>query len=293
MTPPVDDDTPVAISLSGGASSEWLLRAMLEGKIPRPRHVAAFFAETGCEHEWTYERIAELEELCKAHGVPFFRARTHRTSPVNGEWDSIIESITSAFLGERTRIDNPPFWTENPGGGRGKLTQKCTQIWKSRPLRVAQAAWLKEIGQRKRVVTWIGFAGDEVHRANKAIARVEAKWATLAFPAISLRVGREEQRADIARWTGRPAPRFSMCIICPFKSAERWKQTSERDVKIALDVDEMIRDGMANVGVDEPCYLYDGLIPVRALLRGERAKVAPLSNGANTGPGCDGGHCFL
>lgn len=275
-------DVPVAIGYSGGTSSQWMVDAVLNGVIPRPEHLAVFFADAGDEHVWTYDAVDRTEERCRAAGVQFIRTRTHRK-------ESISESILAACRGERTRIDNPPFWTENPGGGRGRLTQRCTQIWKSRALRKAQAHWLALSGLKKRAQTWIGFAADEVHRANKAIARPEVKWATLHFPAIRLRVSREQQRSDVERWTGAPAPLFSMCVECPFKNEERWKQTSAVDLPKALEVDEAIRDGMANVGVEEPCYLSDRLIPVADLLRGRtRADL-----GKTEVPGCDAGMCFL
>jgi hypothetical protein len=276
-----DATLPVAISYSGGASSQWLVEAVLNGAIDRPEHVAVFFSDTGDEHEWTYEALDRMEERCGREGLSFIRTRTHRTDTLSG-------AIMSATRGERARLDNPPFWTENPGGGRGKLAQKCTPIWKTRPLRAAQAAWVKSLGLPKRVETWIGFGLDEQHRAVKASARNDVQWATLDYPAIRHRKSRAEQRADLARW-GSKAPLFSMCVECPFKSEERWRQTGGKDLAKAIEIDEAIREGLSHVAVDEPAYLFDGLIPVRSLLKGARSRQDPQLSI----PGCDAGACFV
>ena len=276
-----DPSVPVAISYSGGASSQWLVEAVLNGVIQRPEHVAVFFSDTGDEHEWTYEAIDRMAERCAAEGLTFVRTRTHRPDTLSG-------AILSATRGERTRLDNPPFWTENPGGGRGKLAQKCTQVWKTRPLRAAQSAWVKSLGLAKRVETWIGFGLDEQHRATKAVARNDVKWASLDFPAIRHLKSRAAQRADLARWRSK-APLFSMCVHCPFKNEERWRQTGAKDLAKAVEIDEAIREGLSHVAVEEPAYLFDGLIPVTALLRGERRRAEPLT----AVPGCDAGACFV
>src|ERR1700691_4274453 len=102
----MSEQLPVAISYSGGVSSQWLVDAILNGELARPEHVAVFFSNTGDEHEWTYEAIEQTAERCAAGGLPFIRTATHRS-------ESISESLAAAVRGERTRIDNPPFWTEN------------------------------------------------------------------------------------------------------------------------------------------------------------------------------------
>ncbi|HEY4240593.1 MAG TPA: hypothetical protein VGM88_12305 [Kofleriaceae bacterium] len=269
-------DLPVAIS-----SSQWLVESVLNGTIARPQHVAAFFSNTGDEHAWTYEAIERHVDRTAPESVSGRCVRVR----MNGSPSALQRS---SMRGERARLDNPPFWTENPGGGRGKLAQRCTQIWKTRPLRAAQSAWVKSLGLPKRVETWIGFGKDEQHRAIKAVARNDVQRATQAFPAIQLGKPRAEQRADLARW-GCEAPLFSMCVHCPFKSEERWHQTGAKDLAKAIEIDEAIRDGLSHVAVQEPAYLFDGLIPVADLVRGERRRAEPLAQI----PGCDDGACFV
>lgn len=273
---------PVGAAYSGGTSSRWAIDAVINGEIERPEHFAVFFADTGDEHAWTYEDVEATEARCKSAGIDFVRCATHR-----GE--SLSEAIMSATRGERTRLDNPPFWTENPGGGRGRLTQRCTAIWKTRAIRNAQSAWLKAKGLPKRAKIWIGFAKDEQHRAIKALARNEVKWQRLDFPAIRLGRMRGQQRADIARWGG-AAPMFSMCKHCPFKSPERWRQTPAKELEGVYEMDEAIRHGLEHVAVEEPAFLCDRLIPVEQLIR--KGDPQPNLPGFEI-PGCDSGMCFL
>lgn len=272
---------PVGISYSGGASSRWMIDAILNGELKRPEHVAVFFADTGDEHGWTYDDVAQTEERCRIAGLPFFRCADRET---------LSGSIMAAINGGRTRADTPPFWTENPGGGRGKLRQECTVRFKTAAIRRVQSEWLRTIGMPKKLIAWIGFAADEAHRATKAVSRADVKWVTMDFPAIRLGKNRAAQRADVARWSRRPPPKFSMCVTCPFKDPSRWFQTQGADLAKAIDIDEAIRHGLEGVGVEEPCFLVDRLIPLERLIR--NGDPQPSLPGFDT-PGCDGGACFL
>ncbi len=274
---------PVGINYSGGTSSKWAIAAIMNGELERPEHVAVFFSDTGDEHEWTYEAVDETERECAAAGIEFVRTRTHRAINV------LSDAILKVARGDIPRIDNPPFWTENQGGGRGQLAQRCTQIYKSRAIRRAQTDWLQRIGLPHRIESWIGFATDEAHRATKAIARNDLQWVTLGFPAIKANRSRGEQRADLVRWNMR-APAFSMCVICPYKDPKRWRQTTGADLAKAIEVDEAIRHGLERVGVHDPCYLTDRLIPVERLVRdGDPQSTLP----GFESPGCESGMCFL
>lgn len=272
---------PVGAAYSGGASSKHPIELVIEGEIKRPEHFAVFFADTGDEHEWTYEDVERMEARCRSAGIPFFRGATHR-----GE--TLPEAVLSATRGERTRIDNPPYWTESPGGTRGQLSQKCTQIWKTRVIRRMQSAWLESLGLPKRIVTWIGFGADEQARAMKAAARNDVQWQQLDFPAIRLGKPRAAQRADLVR-LGRTVPRFSMCKKCPFKTPARWMQTPEHERREAYELDEAIRHGLRGCAVEDPAYLSDRLIPVEQLVK--RGDPQPSLPGMTSG--CDEGMCFV
>jgi hypothetical protein len=274
-------DSPVGLACSGGTSSLWPLYAIINGELPRPENFAVFFADTGDEHAWTYESLEKTRELCAREGIPFFSRMTHR-----GE--SISQAILSATSGNKKRLDTPPFFLERPSGDVGQLSQQCTQIWKTRVIRKMESEWLRSIRMPKQIITWIGFAFDEQHRATRAIGRNDVRWASLDFPAIRAKRTRAMQRADFERW-GHTAPRFSMCIHCPFKTPERWKDTPKDEQRKAIEIDEAIREGLQNVGVRDPAFITNRIIPLERLIR--RGDPKPELAAAESG--CSSGMCFL
>lgn len=274
--------TPVAISYSGGSSSKWIIYAMLNGEIPRPDHVAVFFADTGAEHEWTYADVARTEADCAANELPFFRCAAK---------ESLTNHLLAIPSGTVTRRELPPFSVAKDGGGRGMIMQRCTYEFKIAPMRRAQTIWLRSIGQPKRVITWIGFGTDEQHRATKSVQKLTVAWVTLDFPAIRLRRNRYEQRADLARW-GVAAPPFSMCVFCPLKTDARWHATPESQRVVAIAVDEAIRDCEILGITDGPVFASSQLRPLSAVFAEPPREDRQLELFPDV-PGCDGGHCFL
>ena len=185
------------------------------------------------------------------------------------------------------RADHPPFWIAK-GSGRGRAQHRCTRFYKVAPMRRAVSSWLEVIDKPKLVGRWIGFSADEAHRATKAVSAQDVAWERLRFPAIERGLVRGQLRADLVTWTGR-APRFSMCVFCPFKSPRRWRDTSAADLARAIAVDEAIRD-LDCVGLtDGPAYLSDRLIPVADLVR--HGDPQPTLPGLESY--CDSGACFL
>lgn len=277
-----ENPTAVAISYSGGSSSKWLIYAALRGVLPRPPHIAVFFADTGAEHEWTYEDVDRTERECAKEGLPFFRCARH---------ESLTDHLLAIPTGAVTRRDTPPFLILKDGGGMGRVMHRCTREFKIAPMRRAQSEWLRSIGQPKRIEKWLGFGADEAHRATKAVGKLDVAWETLDFPAIRLRKTRAEQRADLAGW-GVHAPKFSMCIFCPFKTTARWHDTPESQRAVAIQVDEAIRDCSMLGITDGPVFASTQLRPLSVVLSEPQLVDRQLDLFPDL-PGCDGGYCFL
>lgn len=276
----LDLETPVGISYSGGSSSEFLVEALIQGWLPRPKHVAVFMADTGEEHEWTYEAAAEVEERCVRAGLTFIRS-SHR--------ESLGHHLTAIKSEGRTRAEHPPLYILKDGGAAGAIGHRCTREFKTYVMRRAMSAWLAEQGLPKSITSWIGFSKDEAHRATKTIGKQDVKWAKVDFPMIRLGLVRGEAREMLKKSTGR-APRFSMCVFCPKKTPERWQAMSKRDAERAIEVDESIRD-LEPIGITEgEAYACNRLIPVEQLLR--KGDPQPGLPGLDDG-GCDSGGCFL
>lgn len=281
-------DVPVGLSFSGGTSSLYPLAKIIAGEIPRPKHFAVFAADTEDEHEWTYEAFDRVADLCKEHGIDFFRG-SRRSEYPNSKYDALWDDTKRAAEGDYHRAYTPPFWTENQGGGRGRITQQCSPFYKTRVVRKMQARWLKTLKKTKRITTWIGYGVDEQHRATKAIANRDVQWVSYDFPAIRAGASKGQQRADVERILGW-SPRFSMCRRCPYKDVKRWQQTPKSDLETIFETDEKIRHGLEHVGIEETCFLTDRLIPVEQLLR--KGDPQPSLPGFEP-PGCDSGACFL
>jgi hypothetical protein len=260
---------------------------MLRGAIPRPEHVAVFFADTHDEHGWTYRAVGEVETRCHAADVRFIRCEHKR----GGLGDHLINA---AAMGAK-RMDNPPVYIRKPSGARGQATQKCSREFKRDVLRRAKRAWLREIRLPKScrigrylLTSWVGFAADELHRAQAATTDPDVLWERLAFPAIRAGVTREQQRAQLTEWTGR-APRFSMCVFCPHKTVERWRDTSGADLERAIVIDEALRN-LDEVGLTQgEAFLSDQLIPLRDLM--QRIDEEPEAEMPRRP--CTGARCFL
>lgn len=267
---------PVGVNYSGGTSSEWMVEAINRGVIKRPALCAVFFSDTKEEHGWTYDAINEVEARCRAAELRFIRCAL---GPKMG--DVIVDWAARRVQ----RMDNPPLFIDKGDGVRGQLNQRCSQRFKSEVIRRAQWRWLKTMGMPRRIVSWIGFAADETKRATKAVARKGPKWVTLDFPAVRLGVTREQQRADLIKWTGR-APKFSMCVCCPWKTPARWRETTGDDLARAIQIDEAVRNLDESGLTDGPAYLSSRLIPVADLARTQH----PVTEEE---PTCDAGACFL
>lgn len=278
MTDPL---SPVAISYSGGSSSEWMVRAVIRGDIPRPDRLCVVFADTHDEHAWTYEAVREVRTACEDAEIEFITC-----SAETRLGDDLIALRSVEGIGT-ARADHPPLWISK-GTGRGKAIHKCTKHYKVAPMRRAVSDWLERNGWDKHVTKWVGFAADEAHRASRTVGKQDVQWERLWFPAIAAGVGRAQQRADLVAWTGR-APRFSMCVFCPFKSPRRWEQTGAEDLARAIEVDEAIRD-LDCIGLtDGPAFLTDRLIPIERLVA--TGDPQPILPGLESY--CDAGACFL
>jgi len=272
---------PVGISYSGGKSSKWLIYAMLNEVLPRPEHVAVFFADTGEEHIWTYEDVAQVRIDCIKHGIAFVTCSAK---------ESLGDHLLQLKERNATRCDGPPLYISDgrPGTSMARSRHKCTEFFKLAPMRRACSAWLNKIGKPKKIEKWIGFGLDEQKRATKSLAKHDAKWERLEFPAIRYGRTRSMQADELEQW-GVSVPKFSMCTICPGKTIKRWVATPESQRERVYQIDSAIRD-LDQIGLTAgEGFLTRYAIPIRDLIAdGDRQETLPGYESF-----CDGGHCFL
>lgn len=150
MRDPFKIEAPFYISFSGGRTSGYLLRRVLDahgGKLPEGGHV--LFANTGREHEATLEFVTEVgKRWCPVTWVeyekeaPRFRIVTPQTASRSGE--PFKELILS-----KKRLPSPP-------------ARFCTSDLKVKPME----AYLRSIGL-EHFTAILGIRADEPRRVSR------------------------------------------------------------------------------------------------------------------------------
>lgn len=274
------------LSLSGGLGSGCIAEMLVNGDLEVGTDFVAITADPGMEDPRTYDYLDDLTNRLRASG---FECRTVKT-------DLYGELLAAIADPKATRFDFPPFWTRNrETGKRGRLTQKCTQEYKIRPMQRIVRDVLTErhgIGRTSRrmpdriVRTWIGFSADETMR----IKECDQKYVYWQYPLVALGMNRGDL-IDYYKRLGRPIPPRSVCNACfandlPFfkKMAEERPECFEQ----ACKVDDAIRD-LTKFDVRDECFVSRQLVPLRKLAE-ENFEVGdnPLLDWA----GCTSGHCF-
>ena len=212
------------LNYSGGTGSTFLLEAVLRGNLEIPSPFRVLFADPGMEKQSTYQTVAHYERKCRERGIEFIR--------VSG--GNLFRDLLT--LPQKTRIDNPPYFTKKPNGAAGQLRQCCTYYYKIAPIDRAIRLILKDLYgiNPKRgnlgkgiVEKWIGFSFDEIHR----IKSPSQHYVRFRFPLIELGYDKpmigsyfEEKRI--------PLPSRSLCNGCFAHSTEDLKTMHDHGVGI-------------------------------------------------------------
>lgn len=273
------------LSFSGGRQSTLLFWMALLGHIPvDPGNFLVLTADPGMEDSRTYPHIEEMQE----------RGRRAGFTCLTVEGPNLYDDIVALGDNGRTRLDNPPYWTDNgPGRKEGRLRQGCTKYYKIAPMDRALRAYLCERHGISRVTCrlpagcvekWIGFGVSEVQQIKSS----QQKYITFRYPLI-------EQRADIDNYFAeidRPMPPRSVCNACFSNGLDHYQDMYENrpgDWAQAVAVDDAVRD-WSQIGVNNPVYVSKTLTPLRELATNGfrlpgRENVEDYS--------CDSGLCFL
>ena len=213
MTSPYFITGPAIISFSGGRSSGYMLRQILDahgGQLPDDVLVA--FANTGKERPETLDFVRDcgehwgvkihwLEWREPAHrGAPRFEEVGHNSASRNGE-------PFAALIARKGYLPNP-------------VTRFCTIELKIRVM----SDFAKAQGW-KHWTNVVGFRGDEMHRVDAAMTRNEAakeRWQTIC-PMANAGVSKAEVRAF---WRAQPfdlrlEEHEGNCDVCFLKSAAK------------------------------------------------------------------------
>lgn len=272
------------LSFSGGRQSTVLLWMAILGYIPvDPDSFLVLTANPGMEDSRTYPHIDEMQE----HG----RRAGFTCLTVDGP--NLYEDILALPANGRTRLDNPPYWTDGGNGKEGRLKQGCTKYYKIAPMDRALRVYLEERHEISRksgrvpqncVEKWIGFGIGEVERIKPS----QVKYSYFRYPLI-------ERKTDVAAFfeeIRQPMPPRSVCNACFSNGVNHYRDMYESrldDWAQAVAVDEAVRD-WSKIGVRNPVYVSKTLRPLRELA----ANDFQLPGRENSEEySCDSGHCFL
>lgn len=145
MSNPYRIDGPAVISFSGGRTSGYMLRKILDaydGALPEDVHI--LFANTGKEREETLEFVRDCETNwgARIHWLERGAEVAHATASRNGE-------PFAALIAERKFLPNP-------------VTRYCTTELKIRPMK----AWMLSRGY-EHWTNVVGIRADEPRRVSK------------------------------------------------------------------------------------------------------------------------------
>lgn len=271
------------LNYSGGSQSSGILWMVLLGHIKIPNNFVVLNADPGMENSETYLYTERMRRMCFDKGITF----------VTVDGPNLYKDILNLKNTDADRFDSPPYWTKSSEGKKGRLKQKCTQVYKIAPM----DRWIRRYLEgfhgipvtSKRlppecVHKWIGFSLDELHR----VSDPSQKYVRFVYPLIELGMTKQDVLAFFAS-IGEKQPPRSVCNACFANNADYFREMKKdrpADFAQAVAVDDAVRD-WTQIGVKESVYVSDLLVPLRdidstnsSFLEGEEWS-------------CDTGHCFL
>jgi len=234
------------ISLGAGVQSSVMALMADCGELPKPD--AAIFSDTGWEPKEVYKHLFWLIDQI-SFPVYVVQAGDLR--------NQIIHSAK-----HKTRVSNPPFFTDMGTGKEGRLWRACTRDFKIYPIQ----SKIRELLGKKRVLSktplvelWIGISTDEASRMKD----YRLPWIKNTFPLIDKRMNRQDCLTWFQnKYPGRYLP-SSSCIGCPFHNDKHWADMKKNDPvswNDAVEIDRAIRGGIYKTNHD--IYIHRSLKPL-------------------------------
>lgn len=227
MTTPKKSHPPVNIlNLSFGVQSFTLACMSALGDLERVD--LAVFADTGHEHQATYDLCRQFTPWLADHGIT-----VHITKPTGSKlnYNDGYGTVIPAFMRYEGKIS--------------MAQRRCTTLWKIRPIRKAIRDYMRQnnIPRLKGVIhQWLGISYDEFHRMRKS----DRAYIEHYYPLIERRMTRD----DCISWLtdhNLPIPVKSSCVFCPFQRQHHWKSLTDDDLAHAIEIDELIRNARPTV----------------------------------------------
>lgn len=219
-------DVPFYVSFSGGRTSAFLLRKVLDaygGELPS--HGTVLFANTGKEHDATYDFVQRIgREWCPVtwieyrRAAPYFAVVNHESADRSGKW--FAEMIES-----KKRLPSPPL-------------RFCTKSLKVDPME----RYMRSLGHDD-FSCFIGIRYDEPSRVSRIRSRTDRD---MRMPLADAKI---TEKDVLAFWASNdfdlPWPHdekfFGNCDLCFLKSINRIREVMIRKPEAAkwwIDLEE-------------------------------------------------------
>jgi hypothetical protein len=247
-------------SCGGGRQSAGIAALIVEGKLPKPDHVAMVALEREYREVWPYVN-RYIRPALQALGIPF-------SAVSRKQYDS------SGFFGGREgRSLLLPAYSDL-GGKPSKLSEFCSGKWK----RDVMTRWANEQpGWKERGIdNWVGISWDERRRRRGARRR----WFRPVYPLLDMRPMTVSGCLQAVARVGWPEPPRSRCSFCPNQADAEWAELSEAEFLAACDLEDEIR------AVDPNAYFHKKLIPLREVT------LDPKDDNGGLFGGCSAGTCY-
>lgn len=221
----------------GGTQSVAIGALIIQGRLPKPD--AAVIVDTGREKRTTWEYLdAVLNPALAAVGVTVVRVKKEDYAKED-VWDLQNKHLLI------------PVFTNQTVGSVGKLSNFCSDKWKTR---VADR-WLRAQGVTSWRA-WIGFSVDEPRRWVKHIKN-PLVWVPLAM---GVQMKRQESLDFVMGEMGWPEPPRSNCWMCPNQSDDEWlemKNHRPEEFQMAVEFERELRTRDPFAFLHEQCVPLD------------------------------------
>lgn len=248
-------------SCGGGRQSAGIAALIVQGKLPKPDHVAMVALEREFRSVWPYVN-RYIRPALASLGVSF-TAIPRADYATKGLWGGADGK--SILL---------PVHTDQSGKA-SKLPEFCSGEWK----REVVLRWAAEQPEWKTrgVDNWVGISFEE--RKRRRVAR--RKWLVPVYPLLDMRQTSVSGCLAAVAAVGWPEPPRSRCSYCPNQSDAEWAELTAAEFDAACVTEDEVR------AVDPHAFFHKQLIPLREV------RLDPTdNNGGLFSGGCSSGTCY-
>lgn len=248
------------LNFSAGAQSSMMLEMVLRGEIEKPLRFLVVNADPGMEGGRTERNLRFYRERCAKAGIDII------TAPGPNLYNDLV---SLPFTGSK-RLDNPPFWTKDESGKRGRLRQKCTQLYKIASMDRAVRKWMSQkhgvtqgMLRPALVEKWIGFCSDEWHRCSES----DVAYIKFRYPLIELKMSKQDVLEKFKSY-GMAVPKRSVCSGCPFNGLDHFKDMYENEPSSweqAVEIDNSLEKWRGLGITEQEPFVSSSLIRLRDL----------------------------